>query len=1168
MLSRFAALLVTALVVGLAACSSETAQTPLDTGGFKLPDAGGGADGVASDADVAVGNGGSDVASKDTADGLKDVVDVGPDVVEIEDGVANAPDDSAPEIEPIDGCPGGCAEAWVDVCDDIYCPDESCYPGSGPYAACPCKQNGDCISGACIDTPKGKRCAETCVSECADKEYDCKTVQVGGDNLQICIAKFTTNGAPCDATIQCKAAGTDGVCVSYGGAGSFCGVKCWTNDDCPGGYLCADVKDESGASLKACAKAGGATPDCSVYASENGMKTTCSTSNDIGTCKAARGCTATGLEPCAAPMAATETCDGADNDCNGKTDESGPGVCNDGNACTYDNCIAAECQHPPVTGGCDDGDPCTESDACEGSVCKGKTKDCDDKNPCTDDACNDGACAWTPNTAPCDDGNACTTGEFCEASACKPGAWSCACKVDGDCDDKNTCTVDACDAGACKQVPVDIGTPCEDGNACTAGDACKAGACVPGALIDCDDGNLCTTDGCKAESGCTHGNNSVPCTDSNVCTLDDVCKDGACAPGTPLDCDDGNACTDDGCDKAAGCKHANNTVSCNDLDACTKGDQCAGGKCMGSETVVCDDGNVCTDDSCDKLAGCKHANNTASCDDKSACTTADTCKDGACVGGAAPDCEDKNPCTTDGCDKALGCQHANNTDTCEDGDACTTKSQCSNGKCVGSAPPDCNDANVCTDDACDKATGCTHTNNAAGCDDGDGCTIGDACKDGACKAGPAPSCSNGVQDGAETDQDCGGVAVCGGTACEACPDLSKCKAGADCASKVCNAGQCVGPTCTDTTQNSDESDIDCGGWCGGTCMNNQKCKINSDCASGYCTTGLCQDAARVLLASGGAVFGATYDHKGAWTKAPLAGTSVSGAGLARKDAGNAVGLIRFTKMGDPSDNVIQYTVWSNNQWSVVQNIGGSILTRGRPAVAYGDGAYHLVYHGIDYLHYHTTWDGVSGWSSAVSLSTAPSGSPVAPDLAVRPNGNAPTALYVVGPGNTLGAAQLGSGESWSAMGTLAPSPSYGFSPSISALKKGGDLLAVWAAQSNGQVSFAVATDGTFGSATAITNAYTATTPLASSLKEAGLVGWRGTNGKVYYVLLSQPQSIVEIPNTTGTTTPAFGPGLGTHQLEAVWVDAAGKLQHASRLLNGTWSAYAEVGAGVAFVEMR
>jgi CSLREA domain-containing protein len=73
--------------------------------------------------------------------------------------------------------------------------------------------------------------------------------------------------------------------------------------------------------------------------------------------------------------------------------------------------------------------------------------------------------------------------------------------------------------------------------------------------------------------------------------------------------------------------------------------------------VVCDDGNPCTDDSCDPTTGCVHENNTAMCDDGDACTTHDACANGTCAGPVATDCDDGNSCTADSCDHLTGCHH-------------------------------------------------------------------------------------------------------------------------------------------------------------------------------------------------------------------------------------------------------------------------------------------------------------------------------------------------------------------------------------------------------------------------------------------------------------------------------------------------------------------------------
>ena len=76
---------------------------------------------------------------------------------------------------------------------------------------------------------------------------------------------------------------------------------------------------------------------------------------------------------------------------------------------------------------------------------------------------------------------------------------------------------------------------------------------------------------------------------------------------------------------------------------------------------MCNDGNVCTDDSCNPATGCVYTNNTASCDDGNACTTADTCSGGACVGGTPLVCNDSNACTDDSCNPSSGCVYTPNT---------------------------------------------------------------------------------------------------------------------------------------------------------------------------------------------------------------------------------------------------------------------------------------------------------------------------------------------------------------------------------------------------------------------------------------------------------------------------------------------------------------------------
>src|SRR5207244_7516461 len=64
-------------------------------------------------------------------------------------------------------------------------------------------------------------------------------------------------------------------------------------------------------------------------------------------------------------------------------------------------------------------------------------------------------------------------------------------------------------------------------------------------------------------------------------------------------------------------------------------------------------------------------------------------------------CNDNNPCTDDTCDPVLGCVYTpNDNNTCSDNSVCTTNDHCSAGTCVGT-PISCDDSDVCTDDSCD-----------------------------------------------------------------------------------------------------------------------------------------------------------------------------------------------------------------------------------------------------------------------------------------------------------------------------------------------------------------------------------------------------------------------------------------------------------------------------------
>jgi hypothetical protein len=103
-------------------------------------------------------------------------------------------------------------------------------------------------------------------------------------------------------------------------------------------------------------------------------------------------------------------------------------------------------------------------------------------------------------------------------------------------------------------------------------------------------------------------------------------------------------------------------------------------------------------------------------------------------------------------------------------------------------------------------------------------------------AGGTSTCSDGSQNGKETDVDCGGGQ------CLPCEQGQRCLVGADCADQVCANGICAAPTCSDNAKNGDETGVDCGGAACPKCSAGEGCASGSDCISGVCTSMTCESS--------------------------------------------------------------------------------------------------------------------------------------------------------------------------------------------------------------------------------------------------------------------------------------------------------------------------------------
>ncbi|MBM4345423.1 MAG: hypothetical protein FJ100_18785 [Deltaproteobacteria bacterium] len=450
-----------------------------------------------------------------------------------------------------------------------------------------------------------------------------------------------------------------------------------------------------------------------------------------------------------------------------------PGTpCEDGEACSVgDICVAGACKAGTNTclcksdaecAGKDDGNLCNgtlfcnlQSGACQWNPASVVTCPTVNDTACTKAKCEpkSGKCEPAPmaDSTPCDDGSKCTDGDNCQGGQCAAGTFICACKADADCkaeEDGDLCngtlycdkgatpakckvnpaTVITCPSGGdtaclkstcnqatgkCGPAPVADFTPCEDGQACTKNDACLFGKCQPGdyvcecnTAVDCqkkDDGDLCngtwycdktgtapvcaenpasvvfcpkTNDGACGKNTCDPKTgqcglkpaaDGTACSDGSKCTQVAACKAGVCKATASVSCDDGDICTADSCDPAAGCVH--------------KGANCA-------------DGNPCSVDSCDPKTGqCAFATaplEGKACNaDDDGCTVGDTCLKGTCKKGVAVLCKvavaacEQVACSSSG-PQSFACVVSAATDglPCEGTDACLLGAQCQGGVCA------------------------------------------------------------------------------------------------------------------------------------------------------------------------------------------------------------------------------------------------------------------------------------------------------------------------------------------------------------------------------------------------------------------------------------------------------------------------------------------------------
>ncbi|MBK9265315.1 MAG: hypothetical protein IPM54_36715 [Polyangiaceae bacterium] len=181
-----------------------------------------------------------------------------------------------------------------------------------------CSANGECLSGSCVDgVCCNNACTETCKScNVAGSVGTCTNVPIGQEDP--------------NASLQCLGSNT---CNGNGECKKKQGETCTSNGTCLSGFctdgICCNVACTD--ACKSCNLAGN-VGTCSNDTNDPGAGVSCDTGL-VGICQPGTKVCQNGALVCSQnQMSQAEICDGADNDCNGQTDEMSPQT-----ACTAQN---------------------------------------------------------------------------------------------------------------------------------------------------------------------------------------------------------------------------------------------------------------------------------------------------------------------------------------------------------------------------------------------------------------------------------------------------------------------------------------------------------------------------------------------------------------------------------------------------------------------------------------------------------------------------------------------------------------------------------------------------------------------------------------------------------------------------------------------------------------
>ena len=501
----------------------------------------------------------------------------------------------------------------------------------------------------------------------------------------------------------------------------------------------------------------------------------------------------------------------------------------------------------------------------------------DGGNVCTIGTCNaDGYCEYVfDDGVICGDGGPCSEDNLCQYGVCQPAmeiTGCMPCQYDEECDDGSGCTIDFC-VGECEHIEIIGCFTCESPADCQmlSSKSCLdsdtelmvIGMCVGGVCQVIDNQYVCNLGCDESIGGCAPCVLNTDCNDNNPCTSDS-CDAGKCfnmddnclyaGNYSKLLCSDNADC--DGSEWGDYCvwsqgansglcqvcsNESSNPVPCYDGSSCHWGIVGGGGEwlshywCEENEcqtAVDCDDGMVCTKDTCeagvcvnaeqctgyfDCAGECIHNALTVTCVADAECDLSPICDDR--LGGVL---EFTGTCLENGfCDMVRhdddinwgGAEGCFPMQLCLSADECGFGSVCSKGYCFwNEGKPEC----------------IVH----ADCDDDNACTIDICGETGQCEPNWL---NNGYCEVCESDADCLTFSTCTGEGdlAHVVSSDGTCQADKTCQRTIVECGYgcnqagdyCLSPECTE--------DSDCGMW--QFCQADYTCEYQPSFSNVECT---------------------------------------------------------------------------------------------------------------------------------------------------------------------------------------------------------------------------------------------------------------------------------------------------------------------------------------------